>query len=378
MEKRALIISNSAGLITSFLKNDVEILSDKGFKIVCACNMDYKHSNTDAFFKKYEIEVIDVKFPIRSLNYSKIVSAYRSVNDILSKNHFELVHCHSTIAAVIGRSCAKRYRKKGTKICYTSHGLPFYEGNNGLKAKVFKCIENYYSKYTDVIFSICEEDFINLKKMKCINVFWMKGVGVEIDKFEHCSVDISEYRENLGVNNDDLMVLSVGELNSNKNHQVVIKALSMINKPNIVYVICGRELTEVGKKAELADLAKELNVNLILLGFRTDIPEICKCADIGALPSFKEGLGLSGIEMLATGLPVVGSNRQGIKDYVVNDITGYLADPTSVASFAEAIIKCLQMKKQKDCKARCINMSKQFSMQQAREVILSGYSKVGI
>ena len=82
--------------------------------------------------------------------------------------------------------------------------------------------------------------------------------------------------------------------------------------------------------------------------------------------------------MLATGLPVVGSNRQGIKDYVVNDKTGYLADPTCAASFAEAIIKCLQMKKKKDCRARCISMSKQFSMQHARAVITSGYSKIGI
>ncbi len=99
------------------------------------------------------------------------------------------------------------------------------------------------------------------------------------------------------------------------------------------------------KKEELQQLANELNVHIKFLGFRKDIPEICCSADIGALPSFKEGLGLSGIEMLAAGLPVTGSNRQGIKDYVIDGVTGYLANPEDSKSFSEAIQKCFELSK---------------------------------
>ena len=104
------------------------------------------------------------------------------------------MHCHSTIAAVIARQCARKYHKK-LKIVYTSHGFPFYEGNNGKKAKLFKLIENYYSKYTDAIITICNEDYINAKKMHCNVVKMMHGVGVNINNFINQKVNKKEYRK---------------------------------------------------------------------------------------------------------------------------------------------------------------------------------------
>ena len=66
--KKALIVANSSGLITLFLKNDVELLKKKGYQIDCACNTNYPDSNTDEFFLKYHINVVHVDFPIRKLN----------------------------------------------------------------------------------------------------------------------------------------------------------------------------------------------------------------------------------------------------------------------------------------------------------------------
>ena len=71
----------------------------------------------------------------------------------------------------------------------------------------------------------------------------------------------------------------------------------------------------------------------------THLPEICKCADIGVISSLREGLGLSGIEMLAAGLPIVASNVHGIVDYVKDGENGYLANPNSAGEFADAIQK---------------------------------------
>lgn len=378
MEKKALIISNSAGLVTSFLKNDVELLIERGYTIACACNTRYTDSNTNNFFCQYKIDVFDVDFPIRTLDFNKITNSYNKIKNILRSNAYSVIHCHSTIAAIIGRECAKKYRKKGTKVCYTSHGLPFYKGNEGLKSKIFYIIEKHYSRYTDLIFSICNEDFERLKKMHCKQVYLMHGVGIDVSRFEDCHIDRKKYREELGIEENKIMILSIGEINANKNHQIIIRALSKLSIPNIVYAICGRELTEKGKKDELIELANTLNVKLVMLGFRKDIPQICKCADMGALPSFKEGLGLSGVEMLASGLPIVGSNRQGIKDYIQNDETGYLADPTQVDSFASAIEKCLFLIKEEGTKEKCISMSKRFSLEHAKNILDKGYMKIDI
>lgn len=376
--KKVLIISNSSGLVTDFLENDMKILKEKGYEIECACNLSYPGKNTDEIFKKYEVKTYNIDFPIRNLNIKMLVKSIFQLKKILKNNKYEMIHCHSTIAAAVGRFFSKKYRKSGTKVVYTSHGLPFYEGNFGKKAKIFYYIEKYLSKYTDGILCICEEDYNNLIKFKCNNVELIHGVGVDVDKFLNCDVNVNEKKRELEIQGKKI-ILSIGEINTNKNHQIIIKAISKLqNHGDYTYLICGREVTEIGKKAELENLAKKLNVNLKFLGFRNDIPEICKICDIGALPSYKEGLGLSGIELLAAGKPIVGSNRQGIKDYIKNGITGYLSDPDDDNMFSQNIEKCFELLKNKETKNNCKEMTEKFNKNQAYNGIKKVYDSLKI
>lgn len=364
--KRALIVANSSGLITLFLKNDVELLKNKGYQIDCACNINYPDSNTDEFFHKYHINVTHIDFPIRKLDLKMLKAAYHELKQLIKSRNYKVVHCHSTIAAVLARQCAKNYRKKGLKVLYTSHGFPFYKGASGKKAFFYKFIENYYSKYTDAIITICDEDYNNAKKMHCKKVYKINGMGVDLDRFQISDFNRELYREKLGFKNTDKVILSVGELNTNKNHQIVIRAISLLKDCNIVYAICGREVTEIGKKQELKELAEKMGVKLVFLGFRSDIPEICHSVEIGALPSYKEGLGLSGIEMLAAGVPVVASDRQGIRDYIKENVTGFLCNPESPDDFSIGITKTFELSENILTKEACISTAKKFSVVAAR------------
>ena len=96
-------------------------------------------------------------------------------------------------------------------------------------------------------------------------------------------------------------------------------------------------MTNFGTYDFLKKYAEEKNVRVKFLGFRKDIPELNKCADIAVLPSLREGLGLAGIEALASGVPVIGSRVQGIKDYVIDGKTGYLCSPLNADEFADKI-----------------------------------------
>lgn len=376
--KKALIVSNSSGLISLFLNNDITILRDKGYIVDVACNTSFPDSNTRDFFSKYCNNIYHVDFPIRNLDISMILKSFYQLTLIIKHGQYNVLHCHSTIAAVIARQCAKKYRGKGLKVIYTSHGFPFYEGNFRGKARLFWIIEKYYSKYTDAIITICNEDYIKAKKMKCKTVCLMHGVGIDVDRFVSIKINRDEYRKKLELKDSDKVILSVGELNRNKNHQIIIKALSLLNDSNYLYVICGREVTEIGKRDELEKLAQKLNVRIKFLGFRQDIPEICHSVEIGAIPSYKEGLGLSGIEMLASGIPIVGSNRQGIKDYVKINETGYLANPESEESFAIAIKQAFRLKEKKCTKQNCIDMAKNFSVEQSYDMLLKVYNAIGV
>ncbi len=364
--KKALIVSNSSGLVTIFLKNDIELLIEMGYQIDCACNTKYPGLNTDQFFEQYQIRVEHIDFPIRTLDIKLIHSSYKRLKKLIKEGNYSLVHCHSTIVAALARQCAKSERRKGIKVIYTSHGFPFYEGAINQKIPIYKMIERYYSSFTDGLITICNEDYENAKKLHCKNLYKINGVGVDIAKFNFTNFDKNKYREKLGFDKEDKVILSIGELNTNKNHQVIIKAIALMKDKKIVYAICGREITDIGKKQELYDLAKELGVKLVLLGFRSDIPQICHSVEIGALPSFKEGLGLSGIEMLACGIPVVGSKRQGIKDYVIDGKTGYMCNPNSPKSFAQGIRKTFELAHDMNTKKNCISISRQYSIEDSR------------
>ena len=109
-------------------------------------------------------------------------------------------------------------------------------------------------------------------------------------------------------------------------------------------------------------VSEEKNVRVIFLGFRKDIPEINRCADIAVLPSLREGLGLAGIEALASGVPVVGSNVQGIKDYVIDGKTGYLCSPRDADAFADKIQLLSDKEARFSMRKACVEKAEEFRL----------------
>ena len=142
-------------------------------------------------------------------------------------------------------------------------------------------------------------------------------------------------KEELGLTEDDIMILSVGELNQNKNQEVVIKAIAKLNNPKVHYVIAGKG----DKDQYLMELAKESRVHLHLLGYRTDIIELLNAADVFAFPSFREGLSVALMEAMAAGLPCVVSEIRGNTDLISNGKGGYLCDPNEAETFYTGLLE---------------------------------------
>ena len=149
-------------------------------------------------------------------------------------------------------------------------------------------------------------------------------------KFNAGYVNKEQKRKEIGVSADDFVLLSVGELIPRKNHEVVIRALSVLKQldklNHIEYVICGRGAYE----ADLRKLAEGLDVadHVHFLGYRNDISEICNCADLFVFMSHQEGLPVALMEAMACGLPAVCSNIRGNTDLIEDGVTGLLANNT--------------------------------------------------
>lgn len=142
-------------------------------------------------------------------------------------------------------------------------------------------------------------------------------------------------RAEIGVECHDFVLMSVGEVNENKNHRAIIEALHILKEKEIKYFIVGKGALEK-KLQKLAD-KYNLENQVFFLGYREDIPQLLKAADVFCFPSKREGLGLAAVEAMASGLPLITSNVHGINDYSVNGGTGYSCAPDDYERFAQAI-----------------------------------------
>jgi len=274
--------------------------------------------------------------PYQRTPFSKLnIVASRQLKEIVRNNHYSIIHFHTPVASAFGRWAVKEFRKNGSKVVYTAHGFHFFKGAPLVNWLVFYPVERFLSHYTDMIITINKEDYARVRSFKAENVEYVPGVGVNISKFLKINVDKKAKRKELGIPEEAIVLLSVGELNVNKNHGVVIKAVANLNYPNIYYVVCGTGERE----GYLKRLAISLGISdkVKLLGFRDDVSEIYKISNMFIFPSFREGLSVALMEAMASGLPVACSEIRGNSDLIENGKGGYLIQPGNVRGFEKAI-----------------------------------------
>ncbi|NDL68714.1 glycosyltransferase family 4 protein [Anaerotalea alkaliphila] len=316
----------------------LEWFKKNGYEVHVAARNDYE--NKEECNVPFCDKLFDLPFersPIKKNNFY----VYKELKNIIDINEYEIIHCHTPMGGAIGRLAARSARKSGTKVIYTAHGFHFYKGAPLINWLIYYPVEKWLARYTDTLITINKEDYERAKsKFRAKRVLYIPGVGIDLEKFNTVELDRDLKRSELGLPKDALVVLSVGELNKNKNHEVIIRAIAKINNTNIHYIICGQ-----GKLDEhLWNLSIELGLEnqVHLLGFRKDIPEICMISELFAFPSYREGLSVALMEAMANGLPVVCSNIRGNSDLTESGKGGYLVEPDNVEGFAKHIKELIE------------------------------------
>lgn len=346
MHKRVLMIATVPSMIGQFNMNNIQILQELGYEVHVACNFHDTSVWTVARTKTFLAELKEkricyhqIYFPRKPSNLKNVFSAYDQLMNLVGNEKYDLIHCHTPIAGVISRFVA---HKQKIKVIYTAHGFHFYQGAPLINWILYYPIEWLCSWWTDVLITINKEDYKRAsEKFKAKKTVYIPGVGVDTEKFAVCKVDKEKKRKELGVESNDFLLLSVGELSERKNQKVVIEALNKMKKQNsignIVYLAVGKG----DEEAELKDLIREyeLKDNVKLLGFRTDIDELCEAVDCFVHPSIREGLGIAPLEAMAAGLPLISASVNGIKDYTEDEVSGCCISPTSVDEMVRAINK---------------------------------------
>lgn len=379
--KKALIVVNLAGFL-NFLWHDIETLQYMGYKVSVAMNgklMDGSYAVEIPILKEKGIDYFQIDFDTKSPLAKENVKAYKQLSVVLKNNKYDLVHCHTPIAGVVTRIAANKYRKQGTKVLYTTHGFTFTDRSSKKSWIIYYSVEKIMSRLCDGIITINHDDFENAKTMHCKNVYIIPSVGLDNARFRNIQIDRDTYRKSIGVDKNKIMILTVGELSERKNQQIIIKAIGKLeHKEKYVLVICGHAIVNSSIESDLKNLAKELCVEIRMLGHRLDIPEINACADIAVIASLREGFGMAGVEAMAVGVPVIGSDVQGIREYVVPGKTGFFCDPKNEDTLANAIDTLTNMDEEKKnfMKEECKKMALRFDVSESKEKMMEIYKKI--
>lgn len=311
--KKALLVTTVSGFVPQFEMNNVRLLQNMGYEVHYASNYHTPSYGTDNHrldgtgIVRHQIDF--VRSPFKAENRK----VYRQLRELMRRERFDLVHCHTPMGGVMARLAA--HATHTGPVIYTAHGFHFFKGARLINWACYYPMERFLSRYTDVQICINQEDYARAKKdFHAGQVDYIPGVGIDLSRISHpTAAEIQKKKAELGLPADKTILLSSGELIKRKNHETILRAIAQLDDTlPIHYVICGHGQLD----GYLKNLAAELNISgkVTFLGYRQDILEILPAADLFLFPSYQEGLPMALLEAMACGLPVLCSHIRGSSD----------------------------------------------------------------
>ncbi len=287
-------------------------LTNEGFESPILCGYVQDKETEDPIFKEFNLTRINKMG--RSVSLINDLSAFFQIRRQIKLQRPDIVNTHTSKAGFLGRLAVLSIRQKKPAVVHSYHGhlLYGYFSNNKIRALVL--IENFLSKFTQVI-------IVSGSRVK--NELIAAGVGKE-SQFHLIKPGIKELnylnrliaRKSLGLLEDQIVVGWLGRFAEVKKPERVVQLASM--NPQIEFVM--------GGNGELFDFISECELpNLKLIGWST--PEfLWGISDIGILTSDNEAQPIALVEASMAGIPTVALNVGSIEGVIADGESGYLVN----------------------------------------------------
>ena len=335
-----ILITCTDSMMKQFLEPHVIHLVENGYDVEIAC------SDVLGRFQEVQEDLGSVVKTHRlSLQRSPLafpahMKGYRELKQIIRAGCFDLIWTNEPVMSTITRLAAQEARKNGTRVLYMCHGFHFYKGASIANWLLFYPIERTLANEADCICTINREDCARAQKMFAGRVEYIHGTGVDTRRlYPKGETDL---RKEIRAGENAFIILTVGELNRNKNQQVILKAMAVLEDKEIHYVLCGKG----DQRARLERMSRQFGMGerVHFLGYRKDLSDIYHQADVFAMTSKREGLSLASLEAMYCGLPLLNSGIGGLLDISENGTSGYVYSSDDVHGFAEGIKRIKESK----------------------------------
>jgi glycosyltransferase involved in cell wall biosynthesis len=240
-----------------------------------------------------------------------------------------IVHAHSSKAGVIARVAGFIY---GVPCVFTAHGWGFTPGAPKLRRMVALLAERLLAVFTPKLVAVCEYDRRLALKQGVGNSQKLVTVRYGIKNFPAAA---------LATPQDQLCrLLMVARFNEQKDQATLLRAIALLKHPNLHLDLAGSgpDLEACKTLANSLGIADQVS----FLGDRHDIPDLLAKTQLFVLSTHYEGLPISILEAMRAGLPVIGSEVNGIPEEVEHGVTGLIVPPRDPEHLAKAIAQLVE------------------------------------
>jgi glycosyltransferase involved in cell wall biosynthesis len=314
----------------------------------------------DLHSKLTSVKKIDVLSSlVRDINPSKDLKTLYDLYNLFRRREYDLVHTHTSKAGILGRWAAWLAGIK--KIVHTPHGLVYDTPDEipgvptgGLGLEILKRVERMTGTVHDAVTTLTDRERELCVELGLSDPTVTETIhnGVDLETFRSNGRAREDARKKFNLKSDDKLLASVGRLAREKGYDLLIEVFRSLLREHsqLKLVIAGT--------GPLSDLFQERAADLIesnrlfLPGYVEDVHSIYTAADVYVHPSRFEGFGLSIVEAMASGRPIVASRVGGVPELVCDGQEALLVEPGSPEELREALDRVLRNESLRDSLSR--------------------------
>lgn len=296
-----------------------------------------------------------------------IVATIAEISELVDRWKIDVIHCHDSsswfFGAIVGLKTSRR-------VVVTKHGrLEEWRWKTVALNKILSLLtDRVVAVSPEVRDDLVKREFIKGSKVDVIYN------GINLEPFTVAGSK-EEAKNKLGLDAGTFITGTVTRFYPVKNVELQIGMVERLKGriPHLKHIIVAPIANDLGRKVK-ADIEKcGLDENILLLGYRDDIPQILRAMDLFVLTSLSEGTSIALIEAIAAGLPVVVSNVGGNPNLVADGVNGFLFDLDKEGDF-EA--KVLRVYENRDVAEKFAAQQRQVAEKFSDAGMIQGYKKI--
>jgi len=311
-------------------------LVELGHEVHVACRVtSFAHVLGEAGIVVHDIPITRSVTPLADLE------TYRRLKSLIREGNYDIVHTHNPKDGVLGRTAA--WKLSVPAVVHTCNGFYFSYRTPGPKRWLVLKAERFAGKRCHLVIFVNTDDLAIAAARKVVGTNKARLIynGVDLERFGPGEDD--GLRDELGIPVGATVLGYIGEIKHERNLDVLVRATARLQQdhPDLYLVMVGDSAMEPEEPERLKKLASELDPDLagrlIFTGYRFDPERFYRIFSIYVLPSTREGFGVTLIEAMATGVPVVACRVRGPKEIVKDGRDGILVQDRDPVELADAL-----------------------------------------